>query len=41
MRDRSSRAREVLGWEPKVEILDGLRRSVDFYRKLGEGEVTR
>lgn len=27
-----SRARQVLGWEPRVELLDGLRRTIDFFR---------
>ncbi len=28
----ASRARQVLGWEPKVEFADGLRRTVEWYR---------
>ncbi len=27
-----TRAREILGWEPKVERLDGLRRTLDYFR---------
>ena len=34
-------AKKVLGWEPKVELRDGLRRAVEFYRKLSAGEITR
>jgi UDP-glucose 4-epimerase len=31
-----ARIREDLGWEPRVGLDDGLRRSIDFYRKYGE-----
>jgi nucleoside-diphosphate-sugar epimerase len=27
----NSRARELLGWEPKVAFMDGLRRTIDWY----------
>jgi len=27
----NSRAREVLGWEPKVKFIDGLHRTIDWY----------
>jgi dTDP-glucose 4,6-dehydratase len=27
-----TRARKLLGWEPKVELKDGLARSLDFFR---------
>jgi len=27
-----TRAREVLGWEPKIDLRQGLRRTVDFFR---------
>ncbi|MFO7899885.1 MAG: GDP-mannose 4,6-dehydratase [Planctomycetota bacterium] len=37
----ASRAREALGWEPTVEIDGGLRRSVEFYRRLNAGEISR
>jgi len=37
----ASLAGEVLGWEPTVELRDGLRRSVEFYRGLRAGEITR
>ncbi len=29
-----SRARETLGWEPKVGLEDGLARTIDYFRKL-------
>jgi nucleoside-diphosphate-sugar epimerase len=28
---RSDAAREVLGWEPQVQIDEGMRRSFDWY----------
>ncbi|MEM9357611.1 MAG: UDP-glucuronic acid decarboxylase family protein [Pseudomonadota bacterium] len=29
-----SRAKHELGWEPKVELLDGLRRTIEYFDKL-------
>jgi len=29
-----ARARELLGWEPKVDVRDGLKRTIDFFRDL-------
>ncbi|HEX5531282.1 MAG TPA: UDP-glucuronic acid decarboxylase family protein [Methylomirabilota bacterium] len=29
-----TKARRVLGWEPKIEVEDGLRRTIDWCRKL-------
>jgi nucleoside-diphosphate-sugar epimerase len=29
-----SRARAMLGWEPKVAVRDGLRRTIDYFRTL-------
>jgi len=37
----ASLAKKTLGWKPKVELLDGLARAVDFYRRLNAGEITR
>jgi len=37
----ASLAKKTLGWEAKVELLDGLARAVDFYRRLNAGEITR
>jgi dTDP-glucose 4,6-dehydratase len=32
-----TRARKLLGWEPKVERREGLRRTLDFFRKKVQG----
>jgi UDP-glucuronate decarboxylase len=29
-----SRAREVLGWEPSVDLADGLKRTVEYFRDV-------
>jgi UDP-glucuronate decarboxylase len=29
-----SRAREVLGWSPKIDLDDGIRRTVDYFREV-------
>ncbi|HET8532271.1 MAG TPA: SDR family NAD-dependent epimerase/dehydratase, partial [Methylomirabilota bacterium] len=29
-----TKARRLLAWEPKVEVEDGLRRTIDWCRKL-------
>ena len=31
----TSRARRVLGWSPRVELQDGVRRTVEDYRRSG------
>ena len=31
----NSRAREVLGWEPKVPLEEGMRRTADWFRAEG------
>ena len=31
-----SRARQLLGWEPKVSLVEGLRRTVDYFRTLAD-----
>jgi dTDP-glucose 4,6-dehydratase len=28
------RARELLGWEPKIDIKEGLQRTIDYFRSL-------
>ncbi len=33
----ASRAREVLGWEPRVSFAEGLRRTVEWVRSQGQG----
>lgn len=33
-------ARQVLGWEPRVSLRDGLARSLEWYRGAASGEVT-
>jgi dTDP-glucose 4,6-dehydratase len=33
-----TRAREVLGWEPKVNLIDGLRATIDWARSVSHGE---
>ena len=29
-----TRARQLLGWEPRVEVRDGIRRTIDYFRTL-------
>ncbi len=29
-----SQAREKLGWEPKVQLSEGLDRTIDYFRKV-------
>ncbi len=31
-----ARARQLLGWEPKVSLVEGLRRTVDYFRTLAD-----
>jgi nucleoside-diphosphate-sugar epimerase len=32
----TSRARRVLQWEPKVDLREGIRRTLEAYRRSGE-----
>jgi UDP-glucose 4-epimerase len=32
-----SQARRLLGYDPQVDFIDGLRRSIDHYRRLAAG----
>ena len=32
------RARELLGWEPRVQLRDGLERTIDYFRTLTAGQ---
>ena len=34
-----TRAREKLGWEPKVPVQDGLTRTVEYFRQLLAEEI--
>jgi dTDP-glucose 4,6-dehydratase len=31
-----TRAREILGWEPKVDRQDGLKKTIDYFRNQHE-----
>jgi UDP-glucose 4-epimerase len=32
----TSRARQLLGWKPKVDLAEGVRRTYEAYRAAGE-----
>ena len=34
-----SRARQLLGWEPKVKLEEGLRRTIEYFRRLPADEI--
>ncbi len=36
-----ARAREILGWEPRVDLREGLRRTIPYFRTLVEREGAR
>lgn len=33
-----TKAREILGWEPKIDLNDGLKRTIEYFRELFEKE---
>jgi nucleoside-diphosphate-sugar epimerase len=35
------RAREVLGWEPRTSLADGLASTIEYFRQLADGELAR
>ena len=35
------RAREVLGWEPRTSLADGLASTIEYFRQLAEDELAR
>ena len=35
-----SLAKEKLGWEPRVPLEEGLRKTVDYFKQLLNGEVS-
>jgi dTDP-glucose 4,6-dehydratase len=36
-----SKARDLLGWQPEIELREGLRRTIDYYTtRLGEPAVS-
>jgi dTDP-glucose 4,6-dehydratase len=35
------RAREVLGWEPRTSLAEGLGSTIQYFRQLAEGELAR
>jgi dTDP-glucose 4,6-dehydratase len=36
-----TKARQLLGWEPKIQLAEGLRMSLDYFKKAVEEETTR
>lgn len=38
-RPDNSRAKEVLGWEPRVAVEDGMKRTIDWYRSQMQGDA--
>ena len=37
----SSKIRALVGWEPSVDLADGLRRTIEWYRKHPEARAPR
>ena len=35
------RAREALGWQPRISLADGLASTIEYFRQLEEGELTK
>jgi dTDP-glucose 4,6-dehydratase len=35
-----TKARQLLGWEPKIDLETGLKMSLDYFRKAVSDEVT-
>lgn len=36
-----TRAREILGWEPKVDRTEGMRRTIAYFRELSQQELNK
>jgi dTDP-glucose 4,6-dehydratase len=36
-----SKAKQLLGWEPKVTLEDGLRETIEYFRTVGQEQVGR
>lgn len=36
-----SRAKEILGWEPKVGLKEGLKQTIDYFRSLNEHQIQK
>ena len=34
-----SKAKQLLGWEPSVELREGVQRTAEYFRKRGAGEI--